>query len=71
MLSLLVTGKDSIDSEWDLFKTLSRSIYTNFMIEVGVGILKRNNYWPQVSVPRTEASLTSLEGYTVQHSARC
>ena len=30
---LSVTSKESIDSEYGLFKTLSRSIYTSFMIK--------------------------------------
>ena len=47
----VIFSKDSIDSEWVFFKTMSRSIYTSFMIKGGgQGVLKRKNYSPQVSV---------------------
>ena len=36
------------------FKTLPRSVKTNFMTKGhGQGVLKRKNYWPQVSVDFT------------------
>ena len=44
---IVIFSKDSIDSEYVFFlsKTLSRSIYTSFMIKGGgQGVLKRKNY---------------------------